>query len=88
MHYAGSVAVAESGTIAVTGPKGGRVLFFYQSGRAAGSTALTEASGVARAPEGLAITCAGGLALAADGDIRRVPVEGDWRWDNHLVRVG
>ena len=88
-QYAGSIAVAPgSGEIAVTGPKGNQVVFFGAEGAADDGAVLGEASGVAQMPDGLAITCTGGLALYRGGALTEVPVPGGYTWDNHLVRVG
>lgn len=88
-HYAGSIAVSAGGDeIAVTGPKGSHVLFLDGDGAATGDTGLGAASGVARSAGGLLITCRGGIARREGGVIETIPVAGDWRWDNHLVRVG
>lgn len=88
-HYGGSVAVAGDGSeFAVTGPKGGHVLYFNgQDGSPAGSDALPVASGVAQFEDGLAITLSGALALRQNGTVTTRPVPGDWSWDNHLVRI-
>lgn len=87
-QYAGSIAVSPSGgTIAVTGPKGNRAMFFTADGAAESFVALEEASGVGPMPDGVAITCTGGLALCRGGEITRVEVPGGWTWDNHLVRL-
>ena len=88
-QYAGSIAVAPgSGEIAVTGPKSSQVVFFGAEGMADDGAVLGEASGVAPMPDGLAITCTGGLALYRGGALAQVPVPGGYTWDNHLVRVG
>lgn len=87
-HYAGSIAVSPEGAeIVVTGPKGNHVLFLDKDGAPLGDVELGEASGVAKTPDGLLITCKGGIALWRQGQIARLPVVGDWSWDNHLVRV-
>ncbi|PSL20907.1 DUF1513 domain-containing protein [Shimia abyssi] len=73
-HYAGSVAINASGTqTAVTGPKGGHVLFLNASG-APSDSPLSSASGVARHKDGLLITCKGGLALYHDGALMRIAI--------------
>lgn len=86
-QYGGSVAITRDGTtIAVTGPKGGHVIFFDgKTGAPTGSRALPLASGAA--PIGasrLAITHEGGLWFTGDTDR---PVPGGWTFDNHLVPV-
>lgn len=87
-QYAGSIAISGDGAqIAVTGPKGGHVLFFGADGTPAGDEALAAASGVAQAPEGFAITTAGGIAHHCASGSRLAPVSGGWSWDNHLVRI-
>lgn len=89
-HYAGSVAITADGrSIAVTGPKGGVVLFFDgQTGAAQSAAALTRASGVApRGTQGFSITTAQGL-IAQSGATREThPVDGAWVFDNHLIAV-
>lgn len=88
-HYAGSIAVTpDGGQIAVTGPKGGHVLFLDGEGRPDGHIALPVASGVAQAAGGFAITFQGGLALGRSGALRQLAIGGGWSWDNHLVRIG
>ncbi len=88
-HYAGSIAVAPDGAeIAVTGPKGGHVIFLDRQGQPLGDADIPVASGVAQSAQGLVISCKGGLVLRNNGVIETVPVAGDWSWDNHLVRVG
>jgi hypothetical protein len=88
-HYGGSVAVSGNGSeFAVTGPKGGHVLYFDAiSGAPAGSEGLIEASGVARDGSGLAITLAGGIGHRRAGLTTIRPVEDGWSWDNHLVPI-
>lgn len=87
-HYAGSIAVSADGAeMAVTGPTGDQVLFLALDGNPLESETIPVASGVAKAPGGLLITCAGGVALRQYGRIRRIAVQGGWAWDNHLVRV-
>ena len=88
-QYAGSIAVSRvEGEIAVTGPKGNHVVFFGADGAPDEDAALGEASGVAPMPDGLAITCTGGLALYRGGQIAWIEIPGGYTWDNHLVRVG
>lgn len=88
-NYAGSIATcAETGEIAVTGPKGSHVLFFNAGGTPNGSTRHGTAAGVARSPTGgLMITRDGGLVHRENGIERLIPVTGDWAWDNHLVPI-
>ncbi|WP_235008538.1 DUF1513 domain-containing protein [Candidatus Halocynthiibacter alkanivorans] len=87
-NYAGSVAIAASGDqIAVTGPRGGRVLFFDSGGNALGDRAMDGACGVAQSGGGFAITMNGGLTQTEPDDPRTIAVAGDWSWDNHLVRI-
>lgn len=88
-QFGGSVAVARDGSaIAVTGPKGGHVLYFDgRNGTPIGADALPEASGVAQCGTGLAITVQGGLALRRGDSVQVQNVAGDWSWDNHLVRI-
>ncbi|MCK0126374.1 DUF1513 domain-containing protein [Gelidibacter sp. F2691] len=88
-HYAGSIATcADSGEIAVTGPKGGHVLYFNSDGTPNGSATHATAAGVSRSISGgLMITCDGGLVHRHRGAERFIPVAGDWAWDNHLVAV-
>lgn len=86
-HYAGSIALNQSGTrIAVTGPKAGHVLFFdAMDGSPAGGLSLPLASGVSPdGPTGFAITHQGGLWHSGTGT---TPVAGGWVFDNHLVPV-
>lgn len=88
-HYAGSVATcADTGEIAVTGPKGNHVLFFNRDGTPNGSAQHGTAAGVARARTGgLMITRDGGLVHRRTGIETMIPVAGDWAWDNHLVPI-
>lgn len=88
-HYAGSVATcAETGEIAVTGPKGSHVLFFAADGTPNGSTRHSTAAGVARADTGgVMITRDGGLVHRRNERETVISVMGDWAWDNHLVSV-
>lgn len=91
-NYGGSVAVsADGGSIAVTGPKGGYVLYFDgATGAPNGSEALDLASGAAPdGQSGIVLTCADGLAHrgAASGATRLDAVDGGWVFDNHLVPV-
>jgi len=87
-HYAGSIAISPDGSeFAVTGPKGNQVLFFDAGGHPTGQEILDQPSGVAKASDGLLITCKGGIALRSQGALERIPVTDDWTWDNHLVRV-
>lgn len=86
-HYAGSIALSLDGDrIAMTGPKGGYVLFFNgRSGAPEGGMDLQLASGVVAEGTGFAITHADGLWFS-DHSTREVT--GDWVFDNHLVRIG
>ncbi|MCK0141882.1 DUF1513 domain-containing protein [Aliiroseovarius sp. F20344] len=88
-NYAGSIATcADSGEIAVTGPKGGHVLFFNGDGTPNRSAPHSTAAGVARSKSGgLMITCDVGLVHRHHGTDRLIPVAGEWAWDNHLVAV-
>ncbi|SDL20135.1 DUF1513 domain-containing protein [Aliiruegeria lutimaris] len=87
-QYAGSISVSALGDrIAVTGPKGDHVLFLDGDGRPLEASSLPVASGVAKAPGGFLITCAGGLVHRQQGRTVELPVDGGWSWDNHLVRV-
>ncbi|SMR81570.1 hypothetical protein SAMN04488030_2040 [Aliiroseovarius halocynthiae] len=88
-HYAGSIATcAETGEIAVTGPKGSHVLFFNKDGTPNGSSQHGTAAGVAQSRTGgLMITRDGGLVLRMNGTETLIPVGGDWAWDNHLVPI-
>lgn len=89
-HYAGSVALsADGGRIALTGPKGGRVLFFEgQSGAAQGGADLPEVSGAAQlGARGFALTSRRGLVRAIPDRMEIRPTPGDWHFDNHLVRI-
>lgn len=89
-QYAGSVAfTADQREIVVTGPYGDAVLYFdAATGAPRGARSLALAAGAAVAPEGIAITVAGGLQLGDSRSSRFVPVPGDWSWDNHLVVIG
>lgn len=89
-HYGGSVAITADGSkVAVTGPKGGEVLFFDgQSGAPLGHTTLPEASGVVAQEGHFTVTTRGGLARWGASGVEAIPVSGDWSWDNHLVPVG
>lgn len=88
-QYGGSVAIAGDGReIAVTGPKGGTILYFdAATGAPAGADSLPEASGVARDGNGLAITLAGGIGYRFAGRTELRQIAGDWTWDNHLVCI-
>lgn len=85
-QYGGSVAITrDSRRIAVTGPKGGHVLFFDGDGTAAGSLTLSLASGAApEGAHGLVLTHAGGL-WHGPGAVSAV--SGGWVFDNHLVAI-
>lgn len=86
-QYAGSIALSDDGArIAMTGPKGGHVLFFDGlSGAPDGGAAVPLASGVVADETGFTITCADGL-WHSGGSVQ--PVPGGWVFDNHLVRIG
>lgn len=88
-QYAGSVAVsADGGEIAVTGPKGGHVIFFDgRTGAPLPGRDLALASGVARLGEGFAVTVEGGLAMGGSRGLRQVAAAPDLTWDNHLVAI-
>ncbi|PRY24199.1 hypothetical protein CLV78_10363 [Aliiruegeria haliotis] len=88
-HYAGSIAVSSDGSeIALTGPKGNRVLFFDATTGAPGPVRSWDvASGAATTAEGVAITVKGGVRIGTSVQSRFIPVTGDWAWDNHLVAL-
>lgn len=88
-HYAGSVAISRDGArIAVTGPKGGHVLYFDGSGTPTGGAALPLVSGAAPMGTGdVLLTWAEGLVLSGAGGDSTLPVPGGWTFDNHLVPV-
>ncbi|WP_116133397.1 DUF1513 domain-containing protein [Tropicimonas sp. IMCC34043] len=89
-QYAGSIAFTrDRREIVVTGPFGDAVLFFdAATGAPLSARSLPVAAGAAVAPEGIAITVAGGLQIGDSRGTRFVPVPGDWSWDNHLVPIG
>lgn len=88
-QYGGSVALSGDGSeFAVTGPKGGHILYFdAATGAPKGSEALAEVSGVAREGPGIAITFAGGIGHRVAGRTETRRIAADWTWDNHLVRI-
>lgn len=89
LQYGGSVAIAGDGSeFAVTGPKGGVILYFdAATGAPKGADSLPEASGVAREGGGLAITLAGGIGHRFAGRTEIRQIDGGWTWDNHLVCI-
>ena len=88
-QYAGSIALSADGAqIAVTGPKGGHVIFFDgTTGAPLTGEALSEASGVARFGERFIVTVKGGVLEGGAGNNHVVLVDGDYSWDNHLVAI-
>lgn len=89
-QYAGSIALSQDGSrIAMTGPKGGHVVFFDgHSGAPEGGMALPRVSGAAaEGASGFALTCADGLMHHRPDEARLDPVAGGWIFDNHLVPV-
>jgi hypothetical protein len=90
--YAGSIAVAESGHIAITSPRGGLVQVFAADGRFLASQPRQDVCGIAALPGG------GFLASDGMGALLRLTVKGDsiqttalhshpLAWDNHLVTL-
>jgi hypothetical protein len=90
--YAGSIAVAESGHIAITSPRGGLVQVFAADGRFLASQPRQDVCGIAALPGG------GFLASDGMGALLRLTVKGDTiqttalhshplAWDNHLVTL-
>ncbi|WP_228028713.1 DUF1513 domain-containing protein [Donghicola mangrovi] len=88
-QYAGSIAISADGSeIAMTGPKGGHVLFFDGvTGAPINGRALPEASGVAQFGDRFAITLAGGLLEGGADGGNMVEIGGGYSWDNHLVSI-
>ena len=90
--YAGSIAVATSGDIAITSPRGGLVQLFAPDGRFVGSQPRQDVCGIAALPDG------GFLASDGMGALLQLRVNGDGiqatalqshplAWDNHLVTL-
>jgi hypothetical protein len=90
--YAGSIAVATHGDIAITSPRGGLVQIFAADGRFLASQPRQDVCGIAALP--------GGLFLASDGmgALLRLTVTDDTvrttalhshplAWDNHIVTL-
>lgn len=88
-QYAGSIAIGPGGIIAMTGPKGGHVVFFAPDGTPLGGQALPLASGVVGDEAGFVVTTAQGLVrlAAPEATPKLTAVEGNWRFDNHLVAL-
>lgn len=89
MHgYAGSVAWSGDGTrVAVTSPRGGRVLVFDAEFRLVGGHDRPDVCGLAAAPSGCVASDGGGGLLAIDAQGSRRLAVHPVAFDNHIVAV-
>ena len=89
--YAGSIAMAADGTVAITSPRGGVVMLFDADGRPLATHARADICGIAALADGtgafLASDGLGGIWRADPGGLAPL-ARGSLAWDNHLVPVG
>ncbi|MDH2325672.1 DUF1513 domain-containing protein [Cereibacter sp. SYSU M97828] len=84
--YAGSIAWAADGRIGMTSPPGGVVMIHAADGAPLDRHARPDASGIAPAPGGFAITDGGGAICLLGATLTPLTRE-DVAWDNHLVAI-
>lgn len=84
--YAGSIAWADDGRIGLTSPPGGVVMIHAADGTPVERHARPDASGIAPAPGGFAITDGGGSICVLRDGLSPLTRE-DVAWDNNLVAI-
>jgi hypothetical protein len=85
--YAGSIAIAATGEIALTSPRGGVVMIHDAAGRHVATHARADICGIAAGDEGfLASDGSGALWSCPAGGFTPLRTDGP-QWDNHLVSL-
>ncbi len=86
--YAGSIAMAGDGKIALTSPRGGVVMIHGADGTHLASHARAEICGVAALGDGLMASDGMGALWTCGTDGLALMAKGGPAWDNHLIAIG
>ena len=86
--YAGSIAMAADGTIALTSPRGGVVMIHGADGTHLATHTRAEICGVAAVGDGLMASDGMGALWRCDTDGLALLSPGGPAWDNHLIAIG
>jgi hypothetical protein len=84
--YAGSIARARDGRLAITSPKGGAVQVFDGEGRFLATHARADVCGASALGTGFVVSDGNGAILALDEELTLLSRQ-DLAWDNHMVAL-
>lgn len=86
--YAGSIAMSDSGLVALTSPKGGVVMIHAADGTHLATHSRSDVCGAAPLDHGFLISDGMGALSRCDTDGLRPLLRTGTAWDNHLVALG
>ena len=83
--YAGSIAISQTGLIAITSPRGGVVMIHAPDGTHLATHARADLCGVVALGDGFLLSDGSGTLWAGDVASLRPLTRADLAWDNHIV---
>ncbi len=86
--YAGSIAMAQDGRVAITSPRGGAVMIFAPNGTHLATYARADICGIAACDDGFIASDGLGAVWRLGADGLRPLAQNGPKWDNHMVAVG